>query len=135
MTRFNLFDHETSSELTDWWRVFETNVRGTVSFTRAVLPGLKAQKNGSGYRGGAVKMEAAGQSEKMQGVFQQFQELQNQMVDLPANTCVALCVEKDAKAMGGRYVDSQQDIGQVLEEAKKGRVEKERLYWLKMDEI
>ena len=82
-----------------------------------------------------MNMEAAGQSEKMQGVFRQFQEVQKQTVDLPANTCVALCVEEDAKGMGGRYVDSQQDLGEVLEKAKKGRVGKERLYWLKMDEI
>ncbi|KAL8879718.1 MAG: hypothetical protein Q9198_002724 [Flavoplaca austrocitrina] len=191
MTRFNLFDHEPSSDLIDWWRVFETNVRGTVSFIRAVLPDMKAQKSGtiislastSGSQDipfntayaaskaaiikfnqdlgvelegtgvtcfalhpgsvetglataeGAVNTEAAAQSEKMQGVFQQFQELQKQTVDLPANTCVALCVEEDAKAMGGRYVDSQQDLEEVLEEAKKGRVEKERLYWLNMDEI
>lgn len=67
--------------------------------------------------------------------FGNFQEMEKQTVDLPANTCVALCVEEDAKVMGGRYVDSQRGFGEVLEEAKKGSVERERLYWLKMDEI
>ncbi|KAL8990376.1 MAG: hypothetical protein Q9169_008137 [Polycauliona sp. 2 TL-2023] len=192
MTRFNLFDHEPSPDLTDWWRVFETNVRGTVSFIRAVLPDMLAQKAGciislvstSGSQDvpfntayaaskaavikfnqdlgveiegsgvtcfalhpgsvdtdlasgpGAVNMEAAAQSAKMQDVFQRFQGIEKQTVDLPANTCVALCVEEDAKRLlGGKYVDSQQDLGEVLEEARKGRVESERLYWLKMDEI
>ena len=184
---------------TDWnitnrWRIFETNVRGTATFVRAVLPAMKAQKSGTiislastsgsqdipfnsayaaskaavikfnqdlgvelegtgvmcfalhpgsvitdlGSKEGAVDMESVQQSQKMQQVFQSFQETEKQTVHLPANTCVALCVEEDAKLMHGRYVDSQQDLEEVLKEAKKGkegRVAKERLYWLKLDEI
>ncbi|KAI4283664.1 MAG: hypothetical protein L6R38_002026 [Xanthoria sp. 2 TBL-2021] len=111
MTRFNLFDHKPSPQLTDWWRGFETNIRGTVSFIRAVLPDMLARKSGhmiplastSGSQdtpintayaaskaavikfnqdlgvGGrargqrrAVNMEAAAQSQRMQGVFRKF---------------------------------------------------------------
>ncbi|KAL8965320.1 MAG: hypothetical protein Q9183_003915 [Haloplaca sp. 2 TL-2023] len=194
MTRFNLFDNEPDSGLQDWWRIFATNVRGTATFVRAVLPAMKAQKSGTiislastsgsqdipfnsayaaskaavikfnqdlgvelegtgvmcfalhpgsvitdlGSKEGAVDMESVQQSPKMQQVFQSFQETEKQTVHLPANTCVALCVEEDAKCMHGRYIDSQQDLEEVLKEAKKGkegRIEKERLYWLKLDEI
>ena len=47
MTRFKTFANEPSPALTDWWRVMEVNVRGTVSFIRAVLPDMIAQKSGT----------------------------------------------------------------------------------------
>lgn len=46
MTRFQLFSDE-SHELHDWRCVLEVNVRGTVSFIRAILPGMLAQKSGT----------------------------------------------------------------------------------------
>ncbi|KAL8944315.1 MAG: hypothetical protein Q9216_000500 [Gyalolechia sp. 2 TL-2023] len=194
MTRFQLFSDEPGPELEDWWRVLEVNVRGTVSFIRAVLPGMLSRKSGTiislastsgsqdipfnsayaaskaaiikfnqdlgvelegtgvncfalhpgsiptdlGANEGAVNMESVGKSEGMQKVLGAFNEMEKQTVDLPANTSVALCVEEDAKAMRGRYVDSQYDLWEVLKEAKKGpggKIEKERSYWLKLDEI
>lgn len=83
-------------------------------------------------------MESVSKSEGMQKVLGAFNKMEKQTVDLPANTCVALCVEENAKVMRGKYVDSQYDLGEVLEEAKKGegeRIERERLYWLKLEEI
>ena len=193
MTRFNTVENE-DEKLDEWWQVISVNLRGTVSFVRAVLPGMRARgsgvvislastsgsqdipfnsayacskaaiikfnqdlalelqdsgvscfalhpgtiETGLGTTAGAVDMEEMKRNKKMQQVFAQFQRSEKQTVDLPANTIVALCVEDDAKRMSGKYIDSETDIGELLAEAKKGRegrIEKEKLYRLKMDEL
>ena len=68
-------------------------------------------------------------------VFAVFSNIQYQTPELAAGTAVALCTEPDARYMSGRYVDSQQDLEEVLAEAKTGVVEREKLYWLKMEEL
>jgi NAD(P)-dependent dehydrogenase (short-subunit alcohol dehydrogenase family) len=87
---------------------------------------------------GAENIEAVSKSENMGEMLDQFQALEKQTPDLAANTAVALCVEEDAKFLNRKYIDSQQDLEEVLSEAKKrkdGRIEKEKLYWLKMNEL
>lgn len=192
MTRFNTVENE-NENLDDWWRVFEVNLRGTVAFIRALLPGMRArgfgilislastsgsqdipfntayacskaaiikfnqdlgvELEGSGIcyyamhprsvgtslasAAGAVNMKEVGKNEKMRHVLGQFEIFEKQTVDLPANTAVALCVEGDAVLLSGKYIDSQQDLAEVLAEAKKGkegRIEKEKLYRLRLDE-
>ena len=64
-----------------------------------------------------------------------FAQMQYQTPALAAGIAVALCIEPDARYMSGRYVDSQQDLEEVLAEAKTGKVEREKLYWLKMEEL
>ena len=60
---------------------------------------------------GAVNMEIVQSHPGMQRVFGEFQKITYQTPELAANTCVALCVEEDAGLMNGRYIDSQQDLG------------------------
>lgn len=55
---------------------------------------------------------------------------------LVANTCVALAALDEARLLSGLYLDGTQDLGQVLQEARKGkdsRIGKEGLYTLKAD--
>lgn len=57
---------------------------------------------------------------------------------LGAGTFVALCADARAKVLSGKYIDAEQDLGEVIEEAEKGewgRVDRERLYVLKCDEL
>ena len=87
---------------------------------------------------GALNLDA---HEKVDGVKRFIEEFGPSMTDtvrLPADTFVALVADKDAKYMSGRYIDSTQDLGMVLEEARKGpesRIEREGLYLLKVDTL
>lgn len=58
-----------------------------------------------------------------------------QTLELAANTFLALCANERCKKLTGRYIDAEQDLEKVVEAAESGRVERERLYWLKIDEI
>ncbi|KAK4194115.1 Dehydrogenase/ reductase [Triangularia verruculosa] len=55
---------------------------------------------------------------------------------LVADTCVMLAASDEARLLSGLYVDANQDLGKVLDEAGKGsesRIARERLYTLKAD--
>ncbi|KAL9621991.1 MAG: hypothetical protein Q9160_003653 [Pyrenula sp. 1 TL-2023] len=57
---------------------------------------------------------------------------------LIADTFVMLAVDQDAKMLTGKCINAKQNIGQVIDDAKKkhtGRIAKERLYVLKVDEL
>jgi NAD(P)-dependent dehydrogenase (short-subunit alcohol dehydrogenase family) len=56
---------------------------------------------------------------------------------LASGTFVALCAEPKAGMLSGLYVDAETDLGELLTEMEKdpGRVKRERLYVLKVDEI
>ena len=87
---------------------------------------------------GALNLEA---HEKVEGVKRFMEEFVPSMTDtvqLPADTFVALVADPDAKYMSGKYIDSTQDLGMVLDEAKKGpesRIEREGLHILKVDTL
>lgn len=87
---------------------------------------------------GALNLEA---HEKVEGVKRFMEDFVPSMTDtvhLPADTFVALVANPDAKYMSGRYIDSTQDLGMVLEDARKGsesRIEREGLYILKIDTL
>lgn len=87
---------------------------------------------------GALNLEA---HEKVKGVKSFMEEFVPSMTDtvqLPADTFVALAADPDAKYMSGKYIDATQDLGMILEEARKGpesRIEKEGLYILKVDTL
>ena len=191
--RINTVENEDGT-LAQWWRVLETNLRGTVSFVRSVLPDMRARgsgvvvalasisgarhvpfntayacskaaiikftqdlaveldgsgvscfavqpgtiETGIGYAPGAIDLDEFQRNEGMQRMLAGLRAGDRQTIDLPANTIVALCVEEDAKCMSGRYIDAATDLGELLAEAKKGaegRIEKEKLYWLKVDEL
>ena len=57
---------------------------------------------------------------------------------LATGTFLALCADPRARCLSGLYVDAERDLGEMIEEVEKGagsRVEKERLYVLKVDEL
>jgi NAD(P)-dependent dehydrogenase (short-subunit alcohol dehydrogenase family) len=87
---------------------------------------------------GAVNVETMGRTPRMQEMMGQFREMEYQTPELSANTFVALCADEEARLLTGLYVDSQFDLGEVIEEAKKGKegwIVKEKLYRLKLDEL
>lgn len=87
---------------------------------------------------GALNLEA---HEKVDGVKQFMERFVPSMTDtvaLPADTFVTLVADPDAKYISGKYIDATQDLGSVLEDAKKGpdsRIEREGLYTLKVDTL
>ncbi|KAI4278737.1 MAG: hypothetical protein LQ337_000781 [Flavoplaca oasis] len=103
--------------------------------TYAVQPGMIADTTlGNGALNLAAQEESAGVREFMS----RFVPSMGDSLALAADTFVALVADPDARHMTGRYVDATQDLGQVLEEARKGpqgRIEKEGLYMLKVDTL
>ena len=87
---------------------------------------------------GALNLEAHKKVEGVKRFMEDFMASNTDTVQLPADTFVALVADPDAKYMSGKYVDATQDLGMVLEEARKGsdsRIEKEGLYILKVDTL
>jgi hypothetical protein len=84
-------------------------------------------------------MESMKTNKRMASAMGAFQGMTMQTADLPANTAVALCCEgKASRYLHGHYVDSQVDLGKILADAEKGqqsRIVREKLYWLKMEEL
>ena len=82
--------------------------------------------------------EALQEYPKLGKLFQDFQGMQYQTPQLAAQTFVALAERKDAACLGGLYIDSQTDLEEMIKEASKagrGKVGKENLYKLKMEEL
>ena len=87
---------------------------------------------------GALNLEAHKRVVGVQEFMEAFVPSMTDTVQLPADTFVALVADPDAKYMSGKYIDSTQNLGMVLKEAKKGpesRIEKEDLYILKIDTL
>ena len=87
---------------------------------------------------GALNLEAHEKGEGLKRFVEDFGPTMTDTVQLAANTFVALAADPDAKYMSGKYIDSTQDLGIVLEEARKGlesRIEREGLYILKVDTL
>lgn len=104
-------------------------------YSYAVAPGMVLDTN---LGEGALNEESY---DKVEGIRQFVKDFGPSMTDtlaLPADTLVALVADKDAKHMSGRYIDVTQDLGAVLEEARKGpesRIQRENLYTLKVDTL
>ncbi|KAL9067613.1 MAG: hypothetical protein Q9161_006802 [Pseudevernia consocians] len=87
---------------------------------------------------GALNLEAHEKAEGVKRFMEDFVPTMTDTVQLAANTFLALAADPDAKYMSGKYIDSTQDLGMVLEEARKGsesRIEREGLYILKVDTL
>lgn len=100
--------------------------------TYAVSPGMIADTT---LGNGALNLEAQEKSAGLKDFMTKFVPSLGDTLALAADTFVALVADPDARYMSGRYVDAPQDLGQVLEEARKGpegRIEKEGLYLLKV---
>ncbi|KAG0648305.1 Short-chain dehydrogenase reductase family 32C member 1 [Hyphodiscus hymeniophilus] len=56
---------------------------------------------------------------------------------LAAGTFVALCADPRSKILSGMFVNSERDLGEMIDAVERdpGRVERERLYTLKVDEL
>ncbi len=109
----------------------ENRQHGILSY--AVAPGMIADTT-LGH--GALNMEAHSELPELKKYMEFFGPAIGDTLALAADSFVALAADPDAKWMSGRYVDVQQDLGEVLAEAKKGpegRIEREGLYELKVD--
>lgn len=87
---------------------------------------------------GALNLEANRMVEGVRRFMEDFMASNTDTVQLPADTFVALVADPDAKYMSGKYIDATQDLGMVLEEARKGsegRIERDGLYILKVDTL
>ena len=87
---------------------------------------------------GALNLEAHEKVDGLKRFMEDFILSMTDTVQLPADTFVALVADSDAKHMSGRYIDATQDLGMILEEARKGpesRIEREGLYTLKVDTL
>lgn len=87
---------------------------------------------------GALNDKAYANGKGLRQFMGEFQLSMKDTLALPADTFVALAANPDAKLMSGKYIDAAQDLGEVLNEAKKGpegRIEKEGLYTLKVDTL
>lgn len=112
----------------------EVKRHGILSFS--VHPGTVATDLGQ--VSSAINMDSVKEEPQMQEMLTSFQNLKYQTAELAANTFVALCADESCEAMHGRYIDSEQDLGEVIKEAEKGEegmVSSKKLYHLKVDEL
>lgn len=87
---------------------------------------------------GALNFEAHEKVDGLKRFMEEFVPSMTDTVQLPADTFVALVADPDARHMSGKYIDATQDLGMILEEARKGpesRIEREGLYTLKVDTL
>ena len=86
---------------------------------------------------GALNEVATNNDQGLPGFMIDFIPSMGDSLDLPAHTFVELCTNKNAKLLSGRYIDSCQDLGEVLEGANRGKLDCDgkRLYQLKIDTL
>ena len=75
---------------------------------------------------------------EMSRLFEDFQKIELQAPELAAQTFVALAAHTHSAMLSGLYIDSQCDLGEMFAEATKkgkGRMGKENLYRLKMEQL
>ena len=187
-SRISTIEHEEDFEIP--WKVMETNLRGSLAFTHAVVPSMVARKTGiiinvvsalavtsppyfSAYSAakaglirathimdhelkpkgilsfavhpgmvaettlgvGALNETAMEKDSNLKGFMKDFVPSMTDTLSLPANTMVSLCVREDAGLLSGRYVDVCQDLGEVLEKARGGALDRvgTNLYQLRVD--
>ena len=108
----------------------ELRPKGILSY--AVHPGMVADTT---LGVGALNETALEKDPDLGSFMKDFAPSMGDQLALPADTLVALCANKDARLLSGRYVDSCQDLGEMLEAAKRGELEGdgEELYNLKVD--
>ena len=131
---------EPNSTLDDWWSVLEINLRGTVSFVRAVLPRMRARRSGvlvsltSASEGQDISFASAyATSDAAVTKFNQELgvELEGSGVhcftvhpgsvatDLAASKIVKLCTDERMTCLNGKCVDVQQDFEEILRDVEK----------------
>ena len=110
----------------------ELRTKGILSF--AVHPGMIADTT---LGIGALNETALEKDPELGRFMKDFMPSMRDRLTLPADTFVALCTNKDAQLLSGRYIDCCQDLEELLEAAKSGRLEGdgEGLYRLKIDTL
>ena len=108
----------------------ELRTKGIVSF--AVHPGMVAATT---LGVGALNERAMKEDANLADFMKDFVPSMGDSLALPADTFVALCADKDAQLLSGRYVDSCQDLEEVLKAARDGKLDMDNaeLYKLKVD--
>jgi len=104
-------------------------------YSYAVAPGMVADTS---LGQGALNETCYDKVEGMKQFVKYFGPSMTDTLALPADTLVALVADENARHMSGRYIDVTQDLGAVLEDAKKGlesRIQREGLYTLKVDTL
>ncbi|KAL8789049.1 MAG: hypothetical protein Q9195_007015 [Heterodermia aff. obscurata] len=112
--------------------ILDEELRPKGIWSYAVHPGMVADTT---LGVGALNEMALEKDQDLGGFMKDFTPSMGDQLALPANTFVALCTNKDAHLLSGRYVDSCQDLEEVLEAAKRGELkgDGEGLYCLKVD--
>lgn len=112
----------------------EVERHGILSYS--IHPGSVATDLGTAES--AINSKSMQEEPEVQRMFEEFKNMRYQSSDLLANTVVALCSDERCKALNGRFIDCEQPLDEVWKEAEKpdgGRVAKENLYRLKLDEL
>ena len=110
----------------------ELRPKGILIF--AVHPGMVAETT---LGVGALNEVAKNNDQGLPAFMDHFIPSMGDSLDLPAHTFVALCTNQTAKLLSGRYIDSCQDLGEVLEGAKRDKLggDGAGLYQLKIDSL
>lgn len=120
--------------LTRATHILDQELRSKGILTFAVHPGMVAETT---LGVGALNEIAKDKDEGLRNFMEEFIPSMGDSLSLSADTLVKLCTDEDAQLLSGRYVDSCQDLREVLEAAKQGRLEgKEgKLYHLKVQSL
>ncbi|KAL8828277.1 MAG: hypothetical protein Q9191_002684 [Dirinaria sp. TL-2023a] len=110
----------------------ELRTKGVSIF--AVHPGMVADTT---LGVGALNEAAKNNDQELPAFMDHFIPSMGDSLTLPAHTFVALCTNQTARLLSGRYIDSCQDLGEVLEAASRGKLgdEEAGLYQLKIDSL
>ena len=135
---FNTAYASSKAAIMKWNQDLSVELEGTGVRCYTVHPGTVATDLAK--QEGVINMELVMSHERMRNMMMQNQGGVMQQRGLAAGTIVALTCEDGFKEgkLSGRYIDSEQDLGEVMNEVKKegmGRVGKEKLYWLKLQEL
>jgi NAD(P)-dependent dehydrogenase (short-subunit alcohol dehydrogenase family) len=114
----------------------ETHPKGVTSF--AVNPGLIPSHLHDPDDNRVIRPEDFASEPRMRtDLVSRACEIEWDAAGLASGTFVALCADPRAKILSGMFINSERDLGEMIAavETDPGRVERERLYTLKVDEF
>lgn len=114
----------------------ETQPKGVTSF--AVNPGLIPSHLHDPDDNIVMRPEDFASEPRMKtDITDRAREIEWDAAGLASGTFVALCADPRAKILSGMFVNSERDLGEMIAAVERdpGRIERERLYTLKVDEL